>query len=203
MTTAILEKPPAEIAQTQTRTDIAQKIDRLFSEFTHGITEMERKYKYELGHQFRLLRETFDEEREFVAYCRERFPLIQNNVRVEYTAYHKKLTPKLKTSRAVLKVYPPIRHTVQPGYRKGYAEEQYRRIVDKAALDEKLKIERQKAEKEAQLIHKMAVEIVNVGFRVLSVKLHPDKGGSHDAMRRLNQAKKLLIETLSHRIERW
>jgi len=44
----------------------------------------------------------------------------------------------------------------------------------------------------------LAAKIVNAGFKVLAVKLHPDKqGGSHDAMRRLNAAKKLLTDGLT------
>jgi hypothetical protein len=35
----------------------------------------------------------------------------------------------------------------------------------------------------------LALQLIDIGYKVLSVKLHPDKGGSHDAMRRLNKVR--------------
>lgn len=46
---------------------------------------------------------------------------------------------------------------------------------------------------EEDAVRKLALQIVDVGFKTLSSKFHPDrKGGSHDAMRRLNEARRLL-----------
>ena len=57
---------------------------------------------------------------------------------------------------------------------------------------------RSKREEENDIVLDLAAKIVNAGFKVLAVKLHPDKqGGSHDAMRRLNAAKKLLTDGLT------
>jgi hypothetical protein len=50
---------------------------------------------------------------------------------------------------------------------------------------------------EEELIRQLAIKIIDVGFKVLSVKFHPDKrGGSADAMRRLNAAKAMLKERI-------
>ncbi len=43
----------------------------------------------------------------------------------------------------------------------------------------------------------MALEIVSKGFRLLAVQLHPDKGGSTEAMQRLNSAADWLRATVS------
>jgi hypothetical protein len=46
---------------------------------------------------------------------------------------------------------------------------------------------------ESDAIRELAIQIVDIGFKTLSAKFHPDrKGGSHDAMRRLNSARQLL-----------
>jgi Protein of unknown function (DUF3102) len=39
---------------------------------------------------------------------------------------------------------------------------------------------------EEDLERKLALDLIDIGYRTLSVKLHPDKGGSREAMSRLN-----------------
>lgn len=51
--------------------------------------------------------------------------------------------------------------------------------------------------KEHELERKLANQLIKIGYGVLSTKLHPDKGGSHDAMRRLNKVTKALREVYS------
>jgi hypothetical protein len=50
------------------------------------------------------------------------------------------------------------------------------------------------AAKEHELERKLANQLIKIGYGVLATKLHPDKGGSHDAMRRLNKVTKALRE---------
>lgn len=45
---------------------------------------------------------------------------------------------------------------------------------------------------EQQLVAKLAMEVVSIGYKVLATKMHPDKGGSVEAMQRLNNARDLL-----------
>jgi hypothetical protein len=45
----------------------------------------------------------------------------------------------------------------------------------------------EKAEREAQ--RELSIEITTVGYRLLAAKHHPDKGGSSEAMVRLNRAR--------------
>jgi hypothetical protein len=59
-------------------------------------------------------------------------------------------------------------------------------------------VPRSAREIENELIAELAGKIISAGFRVLSVKMHPDKqGGSNEAQRRLNSAKALLQESLT------
>jgi hypothetical protein len=43
-----------------------------------------------------------------------------------------------------------------------------------------------------QLMQKLARQVIDAGYRALSMKLHPDKGGSNEAMRRLTEVRALL-----------
>lgn len=56
--------------------------------------------------------------------------------------------------------------------------------------------ERQDREKEQQLMRKLANELIDIGYKVLATKLHPDKGGSQEAMSRLNKVKSLLKQAI-------
>jgi hypothetical protein len=45
------------------------------------------------------------------------------------------------------------------------------------------------ARQEREAKHKLALQLIDIGYRALATKLHPDKGGSPDAMGRLNQVR--------------
>lgn len=57
---------------------------------------------------------------------------------------------------------------------------------------ERLIQEKQDKEKESRLIHDLAIQLIDIGFKVLATKLHPDTGGSREAMARLNRVRDLL-----------
>jgi hypothetical protein len=62
---------------------------------------------------------------------------------------------------------------------------------------ERLAEERQSREREAKLIKQLAYQLIDIGYRVLATKLHPDKpGGSDEAMTRLNKVRRLLKEAV-------
>jgi hypothetical protein len=70
----------------------------------------------------------------------------------------------------------------------GLDQEQVRKCIELAQTE----LERQKALKaewQAQDAerHQMRNELVNAGYRALVTKYHPDTGGSHDEMVRLNK----------------
>jgi hypothetical protein len=48
---------------------------------------------------------------------------------------------------------------------------------------------RQARQEEVQLHRDLALELIDIGFKALATRLHPDRGGSKDAMRRLNRVR--------------
>lgn len=54
-------------------------------------------------------------------------------------------------------------------------------------------------DKETKAEQKLALRLIEIGYKVLSVELHPDKGGSSEAMSRLNTVRDLLKE----RVNEW
>jgi len=49
--------------------------------------------------------------------------------------------------------------------------------------------ERQMTENEVKLRREMAQTLIDLGYRAMATKLHPDRGGSRDAMTRLNEVR--------------
>jgi len=49
--------------------------------------------------------------------------------------------------------------------------------------------EQQQREEEVRLHREIAVQLVDIGYRALATRLHPDRGGSKDAMVRLNRVR--------------
>jgi hypothetical protein len=61
----------------------------------------------------------------------------------------------------------------------------------------KVSVERQSASPakptdERTLRNELALQLIDIGYKALATKLHPDKGGSREAMTRLNQVRQML-----------
>jgi hypothetical protein len=52
-----------------------------------------------------------------------------------------------------------------------------------------MKQERTARAEEIRLHRELAEELIDIGYRALATRLHPDRGGSKDAMRRLNRVR--------------
>jgi hypothetical protein len=48
---------------------------------------------------------------------------------------------------------------------------------------------RQVREEEIRIHRELALELIDIGYKALATRLHPDRGGSKDAMRRLNRVR--------------
>jgi hypothetical protein len=94
-----------------------------------------------------------------------------------------------------------FRMKTTPGFAERYEAAKRRYRVGSAADSEfteemKQRMERIRVEKlntpisdderEDKLEKKLALDLIDIGYRALALKLHPDKGGSADAMSRLN-----------------
>jgi hypothetical protein len=64
----------------------------------------------------------------------------------------------------------------------------FRRVLRDVARDEFVQ-ERQARDDEVKLHRDLAEELIDLGYRALATKLHPDRGGTKDAMARLNRVR--------------
>jgi hypothetical protein len=72
--------------------------------------------------------------------------------------------------------------------RNSSQQQAFRRILRDVARDEFVQ-ERQTRDDEVKLHRDLAEELIDIGYRALATKLHPDRGGSKDAMARLNRVR--------------
>jgi hypothetical protein len=72
--------------------------------------------------------------------------------------------------------------------RNSTQQQQFRRVLRDVAADTFVQ-ERQARDDEVELHRELAEELIDLGYRALATKLHPDRGGSKDAMARLNRVR--------------
>jgi hypothetical protein len=77
--------------------------------------------------------------------------------------------------------------------RQSKQQQDFRRVLRDVARDDFVQ-ERQARNHEVQLHRELAEELVDIGYRALATRLHPDRGGSKDAMSRLNRVRDELKE---------
>jgi hypothetical protein len=73
-------------------------------------------------------------------------------------------------------------------HRQSTQQQQFRRILRDVAREDFVQ-ERQARDDEVRLHRELAEELVDIGYRALATRLHPDRGGSKDAMARLNRVR--------------
>lgn len=72
--------------------------------------------------------------------------------------------------------------------RQSKQQQQFRRAIRDVARDDFVQ-ERTTIDHEIGLHRELAEELVDLGYRALATRLHPDRGGSKDAMARLNRVR--------------
>lgn len=92
-----------------------------------------------------------------------------------------------------------VRQTSNPNYNRPPAgpewKAQVEKIVERIDTDTlNLKREELKRADEREAQHKLALQLIDIGYKVLARELHPDKGGSHEAMVRLRAVRDRLIQ---------
>lgn len=75
--------------------------------------------------------------------------------------------------------------------RRSKQQKDFRRVLREVARDDFVQ-ERQTRDDEIKLHRDLAEELVDIGYRALATRLHPDRGGSKDAMSRLNRVREEL-----------
>jgi hypothetical protein len=79
----------------------------------------------------------------------------------------------------------------QPAWRDDVKETVQRAREEARRVD----AERLSRQQERDAERKLALRLIDIGFKVLSKELHPDKGGSRDVMARLNRVRARLKES--------
>jgi|SRR6516225_9524127 hypothetical protein len=77
--------------------------------------------------------------------------------------------------------------------RQSSQQRAFRRVLRDVAADTFVQ-ERQARDAEIYLHRELAGELIDIGYRALATRLHPDRGGSKDAMARLNRVRDELKE---------
>jgi Protein of unknown function (DUF3102) len=72
--------------------------------------------------------------------------------------------------------------------RQSKQQQQFRRVLRDVARDDFVQ-ERQDRKDELALHQDLALELIEIGYRALATRLHPDRGGTKDAMSRLNRVR--------------
>jgi hypothetical protein len=73
-------------------------------------------------------------------------------------------------------------------HRQSSQQQAFRRVLRDVAAETFVQ-ERQARDDEIELHRELAVELIDIGYRALATKLHPDRGGSKEAMARLNRVR--------------
>ena len=121
---------------------------------------------------------------DFNAWVRENFSLGRHQAR-NYMLLAERMTEKEVLSRrttTLSDILTPHRPHHQPTWHDPVKEVIAR--VDVEALNLQRKQMKRAEERETQ--RKLALQLIDIGYKVLAKTLHPDKGGSRDAMARLN-----------------
>jgi hypothetical protein len=83
-----------------------------------------------------------------------------------------------------------LRKTVNPNYNRPPTtswHEPVKQVVDRVDTETlNLKREELRRDEERDAQRRLALQLIDIGYKVLARELHPDKGGSRDAMARLN-----------------
>lgn len=82
--------------------------------------------------------------------------------------------------------------------RQSKQQQQFRKVLHDVARDAFVQ-ERQDRKDESALHKELALELIEIGYRALATRLHPDRGGSKDAMIRLNRVREELKQAAQTR----
>jgi hypothetical protein len=82
--------------------------------------------------------------------------------------------------------------------RQSKQQQNFRRVLRDVARDDFVQ-ERQARDDEIRLHRELAEELVDIGYRALATRLHPDRGGTKEGMARLNRVREELRQTAQTR----
>src|SRR5262245_484576 len=134
--------------------------------------------------------ETFDRKRKFLRACMEF--AFENNATFPKSGRFETLDDLLRSTN---KTRANVTNT---GDRLRRETRAATRNVNQREYAQPPAIGRSRSTTERQLRHKLALQLIDIGYKALAVKLHPDKnkGGSAEAMARLNAVRAMLTNAV-------
>lgn len=139
------------------------------------------------------------EHGEFVPWVKRHFTVSIQTLRT-YMAYAEAAatTDKKESALSFSSLSDFIRQTSNPNYNRPSSwHEPVRQVinrVDTETLNLAREELRRSEERDAQ--RKLALQLIDIGYKVLARELHPDKGGSREAMARLNAVRDRLKQSV-------
>ena len=114
---------------------------------------------------------------------------IQRNFRINYSTanYWMRLAQTQKASGEEFSTLADFKRDIEPNRAKPTWQERVQQVVAKVDTETlNLAREELKRNEERDAQKQLALQLIDIGYKVLARKLHPDRGGSRDAMARLN-----------------
>jgi hypothetical protein len=183
--------------QKQTEKRVARPLKVLVPIIKQHIREMRDAqdeaavpYQIKIGEELIEARASFDSALEFDHWCRKTLG-ITGSTATTWMRRASNPTPFVRGETASRNIYNDQRDHHQPKWKDNVKD-----LVDRARLSARILAERELSErKERDEERKLGLRLIGIGYKILSVELHPDKrGGSHAAMSRLNKVRNRLKE---------
>ena len=132
---------------------------------------------------------------------------VKDSGQVSYGSWGRWLSQHFKLSQVQARRYMRLARTPEPyadtsivhdrtltgaiGERPSQHRAKWKALFEEAEKVDvpRLADERQMTENEVKLRREMAQTLIDLGYRAMATKLHPDRGGSRDAMMRLNEVR--------------
>lgn len=135
------------------------------------------------GEALHLARPRFDTASDFWDWAVPKFNRSDDTLR-GYMLYAQEVR---KSEPATLsEVVAPNRDSHQPAWQKPVQN------IMSGINPEAIARQAKDAKKEAEMVRALGYKLIDIGFKALATKLHPDVGGSKEAMARLNHVKQIL-----------
>jgi len=137
---------------------------------------------------------------EFLPWVKLNFGISQDQAN-RYMTFAKTLNGENPLRSGFSSLSAAIRATSDPTYNTAESkrpswQEPVRQIVSRVDTETlNLKREDMKRQEEREAQRKLALQLIDIGYKVLARTLHPDKGGSREAMSRLNAVRERLKQS--------
>ena len=198
----------AALQNQSTSVQLARPLKILVPSIHDRIREAEQAgipYYAAVGAELWEARSHFDASRSFMEWATKTFRRGQGTIK-SWMQYAKKINGDQplkfqqvidgqRASRPQPKHFPTLSQVSDPNRNPRHAPDWYAPVQEITGRVDipRMTQERQDRQKEKELLHRLGLQLIDIGYKVLAAKLHPDKvGGSREAMQRLNEVRNIL-----------